>query len=137
MRKKEANRIKFFTRADYACVEHLSLAEPILRNFDKEKSFTDINDIIELYQIKRYIDAELFLPRWTDNDQRFFKEIVKDFWNAIRKYFIIIDDLNFIKLFNSLEFSYRDSFWDLVETFEIHKNISKEKFIEVLKTILR
>lgn len=134
MQKKEANRIKFFTKADYVCVEHLSLAEPILRNFDKEKSFTDINDIIELYQIKRYIDAELFLPRWTDNDQRFFKEIVKDFWNSIRKYFITIDDLNFIKLFNSLEFRYRNSFWDLVETFEIHKNISKKKFIDVLKS---
>ena len=60
MPKKEANRINFFNKADLASGHYLSLAEPILRNFDKEKSIDDINDIIELYQIKRYIDADLF-----------------------------------------------------------------------------
>ena len=132
MPNKEANRIKFFSKADGASGQYLVLAEPILRNFDKEKSIDDINDIIELYQIKRYIDADLFLPRWTESDRGYFKEVVKELWNIIRKYCITIDDRNFRKLFNSLEFSYRDSFWDLIETFEIYKNISKEIFVKVL-----
>jgi hypothetical protein len=134
MPNKEANRIKFFSKADGASGHCLVLAEPILRNFDKEKSIDDINDIIELYQIKRYIDADLFLPRWTESDRDYFKEVVKELWNTIRKYCITIDDCNFRKLFNTLEFSYRDSFWDLIETFEIYKKISKEIFVKVLNS---
>lgn len=134
MPNKEANRIKFFSKADSASGHCLVLAEPILRNFDKEKSIDDINDIIELYQIKRYIDADLFLPRWTESDRGYFKEVVKELWNTIRKYCITIDDRNFRKLFNALEFSYRDSFWDLIETFEIYKKISKEIFVKVLNS---
>lgn len=134
MPNKEANRIKFFSKADGASGHYLALAEPILRNFDKEKSIDDINDIIELYQIKRYIDADLFLDHWSENDRSYFKEIVKNIWNTIRKYWITIDDLNFKRLFNALEFSYRDSFWDLIETFENYKNISKGIFIKVLNS---
>jgi hypothetical protein len=134
MTNKEADRIEFFSKADGASGHYLALAEPILRNFDKEKSVDDINDIIELYQIKRYIDADLFLAHWSENDRSYFKEIVKDIWNTIRKYWFTIDDRNFRKLFNSLEFSYRDSFWDLIETFENYKNISKEIFVKVLNS---
>ncbi len=134
MPNQEVNRIKFFSKADGAYVHYLSLAEPILRNFDKEKSIDDINEIIELYQIKRYIDADLFLAHWSENDRNIFREIVKDIWNTIRKYWITIDDLNFKKLFDSLEYSYRDSFWDLIETFENYKDISKEIFVKVLNS---
>lgn len=115
-------------------MHYLSLAEPILRNFDKEESIDDINDIIELYQIKRYIDADLFLAHWSENDRSYFREIVKDIWNTIRKYWITIDDRNFKKLFYSLELSYRDSFWDLIVTFENYKHISKEIFVKVLNS---
>jgi len=134
MNTEKENRIKFFSKADFASVDNLSLAEPILRDFDKERSIEEINDIIELYQIKRYIDAGLFLDRWSENDRSNFKEIVKDFWNAIRKYWVTIDDRNFIELFNSIDFSYRDSFWDLIEVFEIYKKISKETFVKVLNS---
>jgi len=134
MPNKEANRIKFFSKSDGASGHYLALAEPILRNFDKEKSIDDINDIIELYQIKQYIDADLFFDHWPESDRGYFKEVVKELWNTIRKYFITIDDRNFRKLFNALEFSYRDSFWDLIETFEIYKKISKEIFVKVLNS---
>lgn len=134
MPDKEANRIKFFSVSDGASGHYLALAEPILRNFDKEKSIDDINDIIELFQVKRYIDADQFLPSWTESDRFHFKEIVKEIWNTIRKYWITIDDRNFRELFDTLEFSYRDSFWDLVENFENYKNISEGIFIKVLNS---
>jgi len=134
MPDKQANRIKFFSNADGASGHYLALAEPILRNFDKEKSIDDINDIIELYQIKRYIDADLFLPSWTESDRSYFKEIVKEIWSSIGKYWIIIDDRNFRRLFKALEFSYRDSFWDLIEKFENYKNISKGIFVKMLNS---
>ena len=132
MPNKEANRIEFFSKADLASGHYLALAESILRNFDKGKSIDDINDIIELYQIKRYIDADLFLAHWSENDRSYFKEVVKDIWNTIRKYWITIDDCNFWEQFNTLEFSYRDSFWDLIVTFENYKNIPTELFVKVL-----
>jgi len=132
MPNKEANRIKFFSKSDGASGHYLALAEPILRNFDKEKSIDDINDIIELYQIKRYIDDNQFIERWSENERANFKEVVKEIWKTVQKFWVTIDDLNFRKLFNALEFSYRDSFWDLIETFEIYKKISKKTYVKVL-----
>lgn len=134
MSKRRAHRIEYFSKADLAWPHYLSMAEPILQNFEKTKSFNDINDILELYQIKRYIDANQFLPHWSDDDKSNFKEIVKDIWNTIRKYWLTIDDNNFIHLFNTIEFSYRDSFWDLIEVFEIYKKILKETFVNVLNS---
>jgi hypothetical protein len=131
MKHSKADRVKYFSKHAGANSFELLKAEPILQNFDRLQKL-EMNDIIELYQIKLYIDNDLFLDRWTEKDRADFKETVKVFWEEIRKFWISIDGNNFEVLFNEVEIGSQYSFWKLVEIFETYKKVPEHIFIKVL-----
>lgn len=83
MKPEKENRVTFFSKEDMSSGHNLSLAEPVLRNFDSANSY-DINGIIELFQIKLYIDNDIFLSNWSENDITQFKETTKSIWTTVR-----------------------------------------------------
>ena len=131
MVSRKENRVRFFSKEDMSAGMNLSTAEPILRNYDSS-NVIELNDIIELYQIKKYIDNDLFLLSWTDEDKLLFKEKVKSIWNSITLFWLNINTDNFITFFDSVEVGYQPAFWELTEKLKVFKNLSKEKFIELL-----
>jgi hypothetical protein len=131
MKSRKENRVEYFSKEDMSGGHYLSLAEPILRNFNRDYEY-DINDIIELYQIKLYIDNDLFLTNWSEQDKTNFKEIVKEFWNLICKFWTNIDDDNITFFFENLEIGNQRTFWDLLEKFENFKNISEDTITQIL-----
>ena len=70
---KDKNRVVFFSKRDLACGFELQKGEHILRA-DLKPNYTDINDILELYQLKKYIDNEIYLFTWSQDDIRNFKQ---------------------------------------------------------------
>lgn len=131
MNQNKINRVKFFSMNDVSCGFELSKAESILLNFDRAQTF-GINDIIELFQIKLYIDSGLFLDRWTDIERTKFKEVVKVFWNVICEFWSSIDENNFEILFQEVGKGSQDSFWKLIGLFETYKKINESIFIKIL-----
>jgi hypothetical protein len=121
------DRVTFYSKEDRAAELELLHAEPILKAIII-RNHSSINDIIELYQIKLYIDNELYLPTWTDIDIQLFKTKAKEFWSLIIKYFEQILDDNIIELFDSLESDYQKGFWELIEKLNIFKKISSDIF---------
>lgn len=128
---EKENRIIFFSKQDGSGGLNLSLAEPILRNFDSTKKY-DINDIIELYQIKLYIDNEVFLTKWSEIEIMQFKETIKSIWTTVQFFWSRINNDNILELFDTLEIGYQPAFWSLTETLQIYKNISGDIFKEIL-----
>ena len=55
MHEHDLNRVVFHSKQDMAVGMQLRRAEPIL-NKDIKSDFTDINEVLELYNIKKYID---------------------------------------------------------------------------------
>ena len=131
MKSRRLNRVTFFSKVDLSSGENLSKAEPILRRFNPNSRY-EINDIIELYHIKLFIDNELFLVSWTKDDIKQFRETVSSAWNTIAHFWKGINDDNFQNYFDSLEFDYRPGFWTLIERLNVFKRISKEVFKEIL-----
>jgi len=125
------NRVVFYSKEDLSKGHNLNLAEPILRNFDSKKQF-NLNDIIELYNIKLYFDNELFLSTWSKKDINEFKETIKEIWDVIRRYWININGNNIIELINNLEIGSHTTFWLLIEKFENYKKISEKTFCDIL-----
>jgi len=125
------DRVTYYSKVDRAKDTELLLAEPILRN-EVLENYSSVNDIIELYQIKLYLDNELYLPSWTDNDILLFKTKAKDHWKNIIKYFNQISDENIIEQFDSLEFDYHTGFWELMGKLKIFKKISSDIFNELI-----
>lgn len=131
MKTQRGNRVIFCSKDNHSNGRNLALAEPVLRNFVKNKNY-DINDIIELYQIKLCVDNDIFLTTWSEEDIVEFKETIKCIWGTVCNFCNTINDTNILGLFNTLDASIQSSFWDLVELLKIYKNISKINFNKLL-----
>lgn len=94
-------------------------------NFEDE---FDIKDILEFYHIKQYFDNELYLLSWTQEDIIFFKKVVEQSWLIVRKHMLGINNSNLIDNLAQVDYSYIQSFWQLIDQFAIYKNIDKYTF---------
>ena len=89
-----SNRVIFFSKEDLACGDMLSLAQPILDNFDINTEYDNILDIIELYHIKLYIDADMKLTLWDDELFLSYQNATKQMWSVIHQFFSSTTDEN-------------------------------------------
>lgn len=133
MSHKRENRVEFFSKEDLMCTYMLSLAEPILRNFDETHSYS-LADIVELYQIKLYIDNEIFLSVWTQEDKLNFRKTVEKMWKVITHFWIQINDDNIKEHYDNLENGYQRTFWALVEKLKTYDHVSEKTFKGILFT---
>ena len=130
--KNEFNRVVFYSKYDLSADRNLESAEKIFKKLNSEDGL-DLNDIIELYQIKLYFDHEIFLSRWDEQTKQEYKDIIEKYWGWIRNFWIKIDDENFLKLFTEIEFHYYDSFWSLVSKFGTFKKMNPNTLDDLLK----
>ena len=127
-----AGRVLFFSKGDYAQSFELQKGEHILRDNNK-KNYTDINDIIELYHIKKYIDEGVCLKNWTAKDTANFKQKAGEFGNIVSRFMSSISSQNVESLYNNLIQEYKNSFWEIVNNYSFFNNISAEKFKTILE----
>ncbi len=131
MHEHDLNRVVFFSKEDMAGGYHLSKSEHILRN-ETKSVYEDINDVLEMYNIKKYIDNELYLKNWTQKDIADFKEKVTKYGRIAGKFMSKINDSNVISYYEQVLHGYINSFWELVNNQKIYKQISVEIFSTIL-----
>ncbi|TDP61016.1 hypothetical protein [Flavobacterium dankookense] len=131
MRNYDHNRVEFYSIEDMGAGHQLSKAEHILKN-DLLQNYTDINDVIELYNIKKFFDCELRLNKWSDNEFIDFKNKVSTFGNIIGRFLSKINDDNIIVFYNDLLGGYISTFWELISNQGVYKKISAENFSYIL-----
>lgn len=131
MRQYDLNRVEFYSKEDLAVGNHLKKSEHILRNKTKS-NYDDINDVLELYNIKKYFDNELFLNSWSQKDIIDFKKKVVEYSKIVGLFISKINDTNVIDLYEKILRGYINSFWELISGQCTFKRISKDNF----KTIL-
>lgn len=124
-------RVVFYSKEDLAASRHLENAEKLILTKDLSE-VTNINDILELYQIKLYFDHQVYLTRWTKDDLNSYQKRVDEFWTKITSFWIQIDDSNIVQYFDELESVFYDSFWTLLYNFCSYKKISDEKISSIL-----
>ena len=113
MYNHDLNRVKFFSKEDMVCGHHLSKGERILRK-GILPNYTDINDILELYNIKKYIDNDSYLRNWSKEDIKNFKQKVTEYGKIIGQFMSRIDDNNIVALYEKTLHGYISSFWEIV-----------------------
>lgn len=59
-------QVKFYSKEDMASGYNLIKAEKIINNFDEQKEYNDINELIEFYNITKYIDNGVFFKSWDE-----------------------------------------------------------------------
>lgn len=128
-------RIKFYSANDLMCGQNLKNSEKKIKDYGSgDKELQDINDMIELYNIKMYFDTEIFLLDWTPEIIKRFEEIINNNFWIVAKFFKSVDNDNFVRNYNDTALEYKNDFWGLLEKFKAYKNISEENFLDFMNT---
>jgi len=131
MKNSDLNKVIFYSKENLAGAHQLQKGEHVLR-FDLKSNYTDINDIFELYNIKKYVDNELYLKSWTNDDITNFKQKAAEFGKNIGQFMAKIKDSNVENLYENTLQNYVHSFWELVNNQSVFKRISKSNFSNIL-----
>lgn len=124
------DRVKFYSVNDWAGGYQLQKAEKIINDFDKNKKYT-IEEVLELYNITKYIDNNLFLKNWNTVYIEKSKDVTKEMKAIVFKYMDSnITNEDFETILNDVPNQYIDDFLELFEK-KIEKiNITADIFIK-------
>lgn len=131
MHETDLNRVIFHSKEDMAGGHYLQKGEHILRA-DIKTSYADINEVLELYNLKKYVDNDLYLKSWTQDDISNFKHKATEYGKIIGQFIATIDDSNAFSYYGNTLRSYIHSFWELVNNQSVFKRISKTNFSNIL-----
>lgn len=131
MHDTDLNKVVFHSKEDLAGGHYLQKGEHILRAATKS-NYTDINEVLELYNLKKYIDNDLYLKSWTQDDIANFKLKATEYGKVIGKFMAAIDNNNVLNIYGNTLRNYVHSFWELVNNQSVFKRISKTNFSNIL-----
>ena len=123
-------RVHFFSIYDMSIGYNLVLAEKAIIKYQNATP-SNINDVIELYHIKKLLDNNCRLTAWDDDYLNQLKVQVKDYNGIIAKFFKAISVEQIEAIYESIEWGYRQTFWDIIDQFKMFNIISAD----VLKRI--
>ena len=126
-------RIKFYSMHDFSTGAQLKNIEKFIEEYEAQNKNHNINDIIELYNIKQYFDNELYLKGWSQEIVLKYNSIVFSFMPIISKYFNNEINDNFLEIYEGLDWNYKKDFWKLIEKFKIHEKISDQIFHDTIR----
>ena len=126
-----SNRVIFYSKGDMAAGHSLQKSEHVLRA-DIKSDYSDINDVLELYNIKKYIDNELYLKNWTQDEIEHFKQKAKTYGEVVGRFISKIDDKNATKYYHETWQGYIYSFWKLINDQNRFRQISNNTFADIL-----
>ena len=96
----------------------------LLKSYNSEIDYNDINDIIELYNLRLYIENSVIKNIFRDQNV-FIDETSKNIWSKINLFFNKLSDSNIEGFYNNIEdYKYVEHFWDLFEKCNAYKIIS-------------
>lgn len=124
--------VKFYSVHDWSIGEHLAKSAIILESFDENKEYTDINQVIELYNIQELINSGVTLNDWDEVKIARYKNICSSFMKIFGKFFGQINDENFRQICQSVCIGYVEDFWILFVKFKAFKKVSGQIFAAYL-----
>jgi hypothetical protein len=131
-RKNDINKIVFHSVEDLAAGHQLRKGENILRSIIKDE-YTDINEIFELYNIKKFFDNGVTLVDWTEDDLEEFKVKTEKFGEIVSKFLTKIRPEEIKVYYEKLLMNYIHSFWEVFNNQKFYKKINRGDFVDLIE----
>lgn len=127
-------RIQFFSTHDFASGHYLKELENRFAEMGGKENL-EINDQLELYNAKLYLDHEMYLNTWDEKKIKELKDKAASYWTNIKKVFLTtINSESLFNLFEQLDFHYRNHFWEIIDQLKVYKAISNDALLKVLES---
>ena len=124
-----SNRVKFYGKADMANGYMLEKTLPILQQLKLSKEYVNINDVIELYNVYKFINAQIFRKDFNSEEKALFNEENSKIINQIvGRFFSKVDNGTIANYFGKIEREYIEDVLELFEKYKVHKRISWDSF---------
>lgn len=119
------DRVEYFEANDILYGHNLNKIEVMVIPDISEIS---INDAIEFYEIKRYIDKGTRSNTWSDEEVQTYKEKSQTLYGLTLRFFNAIDNATIIQHYTDVERSYHQEFWALFSICKLFNKISDDTF---------
>lgn len=130
----ERSNIKFYGIHDMSSGYYLKETEAVFQNWDNYISSTDINTMLELYNIKKFFDVGARLDHWDDEQYGAYHEKSRLIPRILGVFCTTISDDNLIQLYQSTDCNYWDDFWELICVYKVYRRISPAILEKLLET---
>lgn len=137
------HRIKYYSKSDLSVGWNLQKIEEVIKKYDEKREDYIINDIIEFYNITKYLDNELYLKNWDKDYINDLKKINIKLKAGIGRYFNNIKNKNIYEIFNLIEIRYKEDFFEIFENYKLYNRINQTSFnrlisnTHILELVLR
>ena len=129
----DRHRVCYYSQSDLSVGWNLQEIEELMTNFDLLKFVKDINDVLELYHIKKYIDHDNFLLKWEKGYIDSLKSMVRSFSGIIVRYLRTIPKEELYDYYKLIDWSYTESFWEVVANYDL-LDLLDESFLDKVLT---
>lgn len=128
---KDEERVPFGKDISYFKF-HLNRIAKTLNELDKDTEYTDINDVIEMHNVKQYIDT-FTCESWTEDETNIYNKKAAYIPRIVGKFFSTIEDSNLLMYCEKVDSHYHKAFWSIMCEYKRINNISSKAFEAYLK----
>ena len=126
-------RVKFYSVKDLSLGFDTERIETLINNFVLEAKRTDINEIIEFYNVQQFFKNKIYSEYWDNDKIEDYIEVVNSFKTVIGRYFSKININKLERIIEDINYNYRDDFWKIINEYKVYKKMPAEIFIKILK----
>lgn len=124
------NRVKFYGKEDRSNIFFVPRIKEIMDNFlSNQMTLNTIEEAIEIQNIIKYIDAEIFSD-WTPEYIERIKDAKKELKRTVAKYLGTVKVEEILDFMKTLIYEYRDDFFETFAKFKYADKISEELFMK-------
>ena len=125
-------RVLFFSERDLSIGHFLELSEKRITEISEGSKLTTINDIIELWHIKKIIGTGCRLNDWDNLKYEQMLSAVNGYNKVIGEYFNNLNPQIIEDEFEKLERHYRKTIWEIIDTFGLYKLIESKMLSNII-----
>ena len=126
--------IKFFGECDMSSGWFHQKIEKFFQHWDERIQEPDLKTILELYNIKKYIDSGMRLAQWTDAQFLTYQEKSKTIPQILGRYCSTISNENLQELCQAVDRDYIDDFWQLICDYKVYQRINSKVLGNLMDT---
>ena len=126
------DRVIFLSKDDLFFGHYLEMAEKRIQEVSENGVPTDIEGIIELWHIKRLMDSDGRLIKWTDAEFEELRSSTMGYNAIIASFFNNLNPAMIKGEFELLGWTYKKTFWEIIDAFGLFKLIKPEILREII-----
>ncbi len=126
------NRVCYFSKTDLLTGHYLEMAEKRIQEVSEGSALTSLEDVIELWQIRRMLEDDCRLLKWTDVEFEKLKSLTSEYNSIVAKFFNGLNPDKVQEEFESLSWAYKKAFWKIIDTYHCYRLITSETLVKIV-----